>query len=318
MSYDQLAQHAKEIEDAAAEAEYEQKLRAANPPGVQNQHLNLPQPDRAEIQSKYHNAVQPLFEPFTRIPDPSSYDAAIEDVRAAMARLSHGEQGTSMTDPSSSSQMSANPRLHWIDQAEDTLQEWNGAAADNFKTKFLGRFGAVATNQFLILGILKGGLEADRSVWNHAQIDIDKIARQTKDALDNLHSCGKNEMTFLLSVATAVAAIGAMPFTGGVSVVVAAVGAAAAVGGAAQDATKLTGAGGTAEQVVQSMKTAIDKLTNEIRAEQDRIAKAADHYAGEVQQHKDGEKSPFVTPRPKLAGMEGDKLTSRMGMGTYG
>lgn len=317
MSYDQLAQHAQEIEAAAAEAEYQQKLRAANPPGVQNQHLDLPQPDRGEIERKYHNTVQPLFEPFTRMPDPSSYDTAIEDVRAAMAPLSHGKQGSSMTDPSSKQAMPANPRMHWIEDAGDSLQDWNGEAADTFKNNFLGRFGAVTTNHFLILGVLKGGLQADRAVWRRTQEDIDKVAHETMHALENLHSCGKNDWQFVLSVATAVGAIGAVPFTLGVSAVVAGVSAAAAVGGAATKATDLTGGGGTAEQVVQSMKSAIDKLTNEIRAERGRIAKAVDYYAGNVEQHQ-GDNSPFVTPRPDLAGMRDDKLTSRRGMGTYG
>lgn len=57
MSFDQLMQHAVDIEKSAAYAEYRQycNLSPRVPPIVGYE----------ELQAKYHNRVQPLFEPFT-------------------------------------------------------------------------------------------------------------------------------------------------------------------------------------------------------------------------------------------------------------
>lgn len=130
-----------------------------------------------------------------------------------------------------------------------------------------------------------------------------------------MNSCSKADLEFTLSVVSAVAAVGAIPFTAGASMTFAVVGAASAVGGAAQKGYEaVEGSGGSAEQVVSSMKDAIDKLTGHISEKEGQIAKALNGYAGEVNQQKSKEDSPFVSARPKLAGMEGTELTSSAGV----
>lgn len=267
-----------------------------------------------EIQAKYQNCAQPLFEPFTRIPDPGSYQGLIDELHGAMSCLSHGAH---MTDPITGKSIGANEDLRAIETAADDLNDWSGAAAHAFKANFLDPFPAVASNQFLVLGVMKGAVEADQEVWKKTQADIEKIANDTLDALDNVGSCGKSDLEFTLSVASAVAAIGAIPFTGGASVAFAAVGAASAVGGAVQKGYEsVKGNGASAEQVVSSMKTAIDELTKHIREQEGQIAKAMNGYAGEVNR-QNKESSPFVSARPKLAGMEGRVLTSGKGIGSH-
>ncbi|SDP74304.1 hypothetical protein SAMN04487905_10854 [Actinopolyspora xinjiangensis] len=190
-------------------------------------------------------------------------------------------------------------------------------AAHAFKANFLDPFPAVASNQFLVLGVMKGAVEADQEVWRSVREDISNIAEQTLQALDNVASCGKSDIEFTLSVAGAVAAVGAIPFTGGASVAFAAVGAASAVGGAVQkgyEAVKKSG--GSAEQVVNSMKETIDALTERVGEKQGEITKALNDYAGAVDRQNKAD-SPFVSARPKLAGMSGSVLTSDKGVGGH-
>ncbi|GAB2744396.1 hypothetical protein GCM10027174_17630 [Salinifilum aidingensis] len=301
MSSEQLVAQAKQIEQRAAEVEYQQMMQ-------RQADSKAPPPIRYEdIQQKYEGAAVPLFEPFTRIPDPSSYDAPIEDLAAAMEQLSSGE----MKDPIGDKPIPANPDLNRIDGAGDTLEGWTGEAADNFKKNFLDPFPSVSKNQFLLLGVLKGALEADQARWQNTDQDIRTLAQETLDGLDNVASCGKNELKFVFSVASAVAAIGAVPFSAGASAGIAAVGAAGAMGAAGMDAAKMTREGGSVEQVMRSMKDGIDKLTKETRESGSKVARALNGVPGEVQ----SDRSAFVSARPALAGMEGDAVTGRGGLG---
>ncbi|WP_019856203.1 hypothetical protein [Actinopolyspora mortivallis] len=302
MSFDQLMTKAEEIEHSAAEAEYRQLAQWGG------------RPDYGRIKEKYQNCARPVFEPFTGIPDPGDYQGIIDQLHGAMSCLSNGAH---MTDPITGNSIGANEDLRAIETAADDLNDWSGAAAHAFKANFLDPFPAVASNQFLILGVMKGAVEADQELWEKTRKDIGKIADDTLAALDNVGSCGKSDISFTLSVAGAVAAVGAIPFTGGASVAFAAVGAASAVGGAAQkgyEAVKKSG--GSAEQVVNSMKEAISEATTYIREEQGKITGALNGYAGEVSRQS-GENSSFVSARPKLAGMSGSVLTSGRGVGDH-
>ncbi|SFT92780.1 hypothetical protein SAMN04487904_113130 [Actinopolyspora lacussalsi subsp. righensis] len=302
MSFDELMSKAKEIEEGAVDAEYRQLAQYGG------------RPDYGRIKEKYQDCATPLFEPFTRIPDPGNYQGIIDQLHGAMSSLSNGAQ---MRDPISGDSIGANEDLRSIETAADDLNDWSGMAAHAFKANFLDPFPAIASNQFLVLGIMKGAVEADQEVWDKTRTDIVHIADQTLNALDNVASCSKSDLEFTLSVASAVAAIGAIPFTGGASVAFAAVGAASAVGGAAQKGVKAVKKnGGTAEQVINSMKEGIDELNEEIRKDQGEITKALNDYAGEVDRQNKAD-SPFVSARPKLAGMSGSVLTSDQGVGGH-
>ncbi|WP_438388773.1 hypothetical protein [Actinopolyspora saharensis] len=303
MSQADLMQKAKEIETKAAETEYRQLLSLPRAGAGIN---------KEDLEQKYQGRAQPLFEPFTRIPDPSAYDGPINDLHSAMGKLSHGAH---MNDPVSEDSIGANEDLKAIETAAGDLQGWSGEAAYAFKANFLDPFPAKASNQFIALGGMKGAMQAEQELWNKTQDDIANIAEKALTALDNVGSCGKSDFEFTLSVFSAVAAIGAIPFTGGASAVTfAAVGAASAVGGAAQKGYEAVKAsGGSAEQVVSSMEDAIGKLTEHISKERGRITKSLNDCAGAITQGK----SHFVSPRPKLAGMEGENLTSGMGVGGH-
>lgn len=88
-----------------------------------------------------------------------------------------------------------------------------------------------------------------------------------------------------------------------------------AAGTAAKAQEEITGGGGSPDQIVQAMENAINKLTGQIRDKQGEIAKTLNAYAGEVKENKSNPPTPYVSPRPKLAGMEGDGLTTSEGVG---
>lgn len=309
MSFDNLNKHAQDIEQNAAKAEYDQQVKAVSS-GGEGSGMAVAQIDYDKIKAKYHGKATKLFEPFTHIPDPRMYDAAIEKLHGAMQDLSHGQ----MSDPINDAVITANQKMSHIKTAGDKLESWSGAAADSFKTNFLDPFNDISTNHFLALGVMKGAVEAQQAMCKHAREDIDRLAHSVLDALDNVGGCSKEEWTFGLSIATAVAAIGAVPFTGGASAAAfAVVGATAAVGnsGVAGVSAAAKGGGGSPEQIINSMEGDINKITKEIKETEGKIAKALSGMNGEM----DKDKRAFVAPKPALAGMHGKELTGDEGLG---
>jgi len=314
MSFDELMSLAKGIEESAANAEHLQLTKAA----AQASQGGPAIVDLDELKKKYENCAQPHFEPFTNIPDPASYESTIDSLHDAMKKLA---QTSSLQDPISGESFPANRDLDLVSESSaDVLSDWTGQGADNFKTHFLDQFASVASNQFLLLGILKGATEADQEMWQKARNDIEKIAKDTQDALDNLGSKNKDDLEFGLSVVTAVVAIGSIPLSGGASAAaLPAVGAAASVADSAVKGKEAIDAkGGSAEQIVHSMQNAIKKLTHRIQEEQGKISKAMHAWGDEAEDAKGKEKSAYHTPRPKLAGMEGEELTGEKGLGDHG
>lgn len=317
MSDNDLMQTEKNIEDTAIEVEYNKKKLAADQPGYQGPGYKVEEPDKEYIERKYRNVVQQLLEPFTQMPDPKSYDAVIESIEYSMKYLSQGDGGSQeggTTDPSSKQTMTANTHFHWIEEAKQELNFWEGHAGRAFRRNFLGRFRDVATNQFLMLGVLKGCLEADKEVWEQAQLDIKKNADKTEHLLDNAEGWGKNATEFALSVAGAIGSIGSIGFTMGGSSPAAAIGAVGAVGNAITSAKKLEGGGATPDDIVESLKESVYELTEWIKTKQGRVAYTLKAYAGEIGDPDSTEKTDYVTPRPKLAKLDDDELVSDQGV----
>jgi hypothetical protein len=205
-----------------------------------------------------------------------------------------------------------NPHLDKMTTDGGYLQGWTGDAAMAFKANFVDTFKSIAGNQFTVLSILKGVLQAHRAMWLKARDDIDKIAENTKNALDNAGGCGKNQWSFDFSVLSAVGAVGGVVVavvTGGV-VPLAAIGALASVGSAG--VAGLTASGDSAEKIINSMKQAIDELTRHVQeVETQQIADKVRALTEAVQ----GNKDKLVSARPNLAGMNDRDLVGDRGMG---
>lgn len=294
-------QHARDITDKAvdlAAKEYAQKH--ATQSGAN--------PDRNAIRQHF-SFIEPMFEPFSRLPDPARYDPLIADLNAAMAKLNTG----SVNNTELSNDVSfVNPHLDKMTTDGGYLQGWTGDAAMAFKANFVDTFKSISGNQFTVLSILKGILQAHREMWLRARADIDKIAENTKNALDNAGGCGKNQWTFEFSVLSAVSAIGGVVVavaTGGV-VPLAAIGALASVGGAG--IAGLTASGDSVDTIINSMKQAVDELLKHIQeVETQQIAQKAQALTDAVNANKD----KIVAARPNLAGMNDRDLTGDSGMG---
>lgn len=219
MSWEQLMEHANEIQSKAV-------MHAVN------HHETDPEYARNGVDGYYQN-VPDLFRPFADMPDPARYQPMIDDLRTVLKGLSNGDNNGDPIDVKDT--YLANPAMTKIATAGDYLDDWTGTAALAFKQKFLDPFPAVARNQFILVAVLKAGLEAHQSMWHSARADIDNVAHTTIDALDNTGGWSdKNQWNFTFTVLASVAAVATVPLdaaTEGLTVplTVTAIGAAAQV-----------------------------------------------------------------------------------------
>lgn len=294
-------QHAKDITDKAVDLKWKELSGKGATAGAGN-------PDREPIRQSYA-FIGSMFEPFSRLPDPARYDPLIADLNAAMAKLNTGSVHTTQLTNDVSL---ANPHLDKMTTDGGYLQGWSGDAAMAFKANFIDSFKTVSGNQFSVLSTLKGILQAHREMWLKARDDIDKIAENTKNALDNAGGCGKNQWSFGFSVVSAVVAVGGVVVavaTGGIVPLVA-IGAAASAGSAG--VASLTASGDSVDTIINSMKQAVDELTRHIQeVENQQIAEKVRALTEAVRANKD----KIVAARPNLAGMNDLDLTGDSGMG---
>lgn len=268
--------------------------------------------DMAEIDGKYDD-IPELFSPFTWLPDPTSFDGAITGMENVQARLSAGAEDT--TDPASGSPVPANLVLDGMDTSSDYLARWTGVAAMAFKQNFVDTFESITTNQFLAASYVKGALEAEKSLWHAARANVDQIAEDTLTALEHMDDCGKNEWSMAFTVAGAVVAIAAIPFTGGASTLAfTAVGGALSIGGAAigntDDPPELPMAGESPEAVCDAMREALRELKSEISKAEQKVYDSMVDLNNILAVNR----SLFVAPRPDLADSGPGDIRDDMGV----
>jgi hypothetical protein len=302
MSFEQLMEHASQIKFLAtkhaldnneAEAEYA----------------------RNGVDGYYDQLIEPLFKPYSGVPDPGKYKPMIDDLSAVMHGLSSGRTNE---DPIDKDPYLANPTLDKMHTAGDILDDWTGEAATTFKEKFLDPFPSISTNQFILTSILKAALEAHQAMWQSTRDDIDKIAHATMDAFDN-KCCDKNTWNVSFTVLSSIGAVGAAILT------VATAGTAAplaltVIGAAAQVGATLPpdslsepprGGGETALQITNSMKAAIDQLDKVVEKAESEIT---NHITAITKLVNDN--GPyFVAARPALATLPKDHLDDDDGLG---
>ena len=118
-------------------------------------------------------------------------------------------------------------------------------------------------------------------------------------------------------MAAAVATVGGAVVATGPGATFAMVGAVTAAGGLVADAKPgAKGAvgitGDEIDDIIESMRNSVDILTTEIRETQKRIVDAVMKSASLVYEMED----KFVSARPALAGMSGERITTDDGLGT--
>jgi hypothetical protein len=302
VSFEQLMEHASEIKYLATKHALDH---------------NEAEPEYARngVDGYYEQLVEPLFKPFSQIPDPAGYQPMIDDLSTAMHGLSSGRTNE---DPIDKDPYLANPTLDKMHTASDYLEDWTGQAAMGFKQKFLDPFPSISTNQFILTSIMKAALEAHKAMWASTRNDIDKIAHATMDMFDN-KCCDPNKWNISFTVLASLGAVGAAILT------VATEGAAAplaleVIGAAAQVGATLPpdslsdppkGSGESALQITNTMKAAIDQLTKVVQKAESEITDRVQAITKLV----NGNSNYFVAARPALATIPKGKMTSDSGLG---
>ncbi|HEV8558277.1 MAG TPA: hypothetical protein VGR06_18040 [Actinophytocola sp.] len=301
MSFEQLMEHASEIRYLATKH------------AIEHNELD-PEYARNGVDGYYEQLIEPLFKPFSDVPDPAEYQPMINDLDTAMRGISNGLTN----DTVDKIPYLANPTLAKITTAGGYLAEWTGEAARTFKAKFIDPFPSFTTNQFILTLILKAALEAHQAMWASARKDIDGIAHATIDMFDN-KCCDKNTWNVSFTVLSSIGAVGAAILT------VATDGAAAplalqVIGAAAQVGATLPpdslseppkGGGSSALQITNTMKAAIDQLTRVVQKAESEIAKHVEDISNVVHGHT----AYFVAARPTLATLAKRDLTGERGLG---
>ena len=154
------------------------------------------------------------FRALTGFPEPD--DGPARQVRSVLDGLSTGD-GT------------ANPALHELSTG---LRNWTGAAAERFRTGFLQPWPAFVHNQYTVGVVLCSGLVAEQEIWARARQDADQIAEQGLAAVAACGDCTRTEWTVTFTVVASVAAVAAVPVTGGLSLAAGGIAALAQVAAA--------------------------------------------------------------------------------------
>lgn len=253
-----------------------------------------------------------IYQPFTNLPDPASFDPLVNELHQAMSSVSQGSSGQKNPLNNRDDVYFANPELAAMTTSGGYIDDWTGDAAESFKRTFIDPFPNTTTNQFIALACLKGTLEAYQALWQAARNDISHIAHSTLDAIDNAHGCSKNDWTMAFAVMTAIASVGSLGLAAaGAAAAFSAVGAASALGNVGKATMDVSGGGDKSADIANSMKAAIEKLEQSITQQEAKIDKAISGMTGFISGHR----HLFVAKRPALAGMHGGTLTSDKGMG---
>ncbi len=300
MSYEQLMQHAQEIEATAIKLSTGTGTVPSAQPG---------QPDYVAHQQKF--GVIAAFQPYTNIPQLGAFVPLIKvthDVKASLSR------GPDIKDPASNELIRANPALDTMKDVARALDDWSGNAADEFRRNFIDPFDSYVHNQFALACILEIELVALQALWKSVRTDIDSIAEQTLMALDHLNDCHSQEWSVSWTVAACLAAIAAIPATGGASLTLEFVSAAAWVTAASPPAAPNapTIGGSTVQGVISSMHSTIRMLGDRIDEQEQAISRVL--HQAILAAHADWR--PFVAARPALAAATAANVTSRQFLGT--
>jgi hypothetical protein len=305
MSFDQLMEHASDIQFQATKHALDNHETDPEyaPHGVDGYYANVPD----------------LFKPFSQMPDPAKYQPLINDLKSVLQGLSNGDDNGDPIDTKDT--YFANPTLTKMTTAGDYLDDWTGRAALAFKQKFIDPFPALSRNQFILVAVLKSALEAHQEMWANARKDIDNLAHDTGDALDNNNGgwCDANSWNVTFTVLSSVAAVGSVAldvgtFGAATPLTLTAVGAAAQVAAVTPPGpVQEKKSGHTAIQITNAMKSGMHTIVDQIHSVEAKISSALKTTNAVVTDHG----SYFVAARPALADTHGAAETGSTGLGDH-
>ena len=312
MSYEQLPQHAVEIERSAIEESLKQRGYMKDPSGNWRDGSSAEESVQVAVDvtvSRYQGVAE-MFTPFIGMPDPGKFEPMIKYLNAAMGTLSAGEQGE---DPVYKLEVTANLELQGMTTVGKALQDWRGSAATAFRQNFVEPFPAITRNQFALVATLKGAIDAEQALWKAARESVDDIAHKAQAALDVMGDCNPKDQTALLTVAASVFAVAAVVTTGGAAIALTVAGATAqAVGGIPrEDPEKVEFSGKTPDAIISQVQGALDKLVAQINTKERDVANAMSASSSFLA----GNRAKFVSARPSLADASAATITGPTGLG---
>ncbi|MEU4426101.1 hypothetical protein AB0F81_36235 [Actinoplanes sp. NPDC024001] len=316
MSYAELAQHAARIEQLAVQESLKQKGWADLGNGEIRAPSDLTALGAQQIvqitQQEFADTAE-MFMPFLHMPDPAALENICQVMRKAKFSLSRSPQGS--TDPVTKEQVHANPVMNLMDEVPVTLAPWHGFAAEEFKTRFLQPWPAVATNQFNLVATLAGALRAEQALWEECRKNVDDIAHKAINALEVMEECGTKTQVCLLTVASSVFAVAAALATAGTGAAVALTVAGAtaqALGGVPrEDDPKVEFDGQSPQDILRQVQAALTTLAEVVNRKEGEIAEAMRSSAASLAANR----SLFVSPRPVLADQSAAGVTTQNGLG---
>ncbi|MBX6354730.1 MAG: hypothetical protein IRZ05_02615 [Micromonosporaceae bacterium] len=317
MSFDQLMEHAYEIQQLAVE-KYMKRWRA-NQPGLYAPWEQVAGEAQARARIELEVADIPgLFAPFAVIPDPALYHRMIEAMDQAIGRLSPGTWQETGEQPSLTDGYDANSDLAVMSSTASWLAKWSGYAAREFKTKFIDPFPYILHNQARLARVVRDALDAQQAVCRKGRQDIDDMAHKVLNALHGMGTpAGGGDLSFVFTAVGAVLSFSASAASGAAAVGLTAVASAASI--AAQKSGGRPGASSLEnplevqyraldiESIMDALRAGVGNLKKIILEQEDAIASAMKASL----EHVRANRKDFVAPRPKLANATAATVGSR-------
>ena len=309
MSYEQLAQHAAQLQQSAIIMDMRQRGFGYDKGRFTDANLSDAEVRTAvDVTAARFAGVADMFTPFLRMPNPDAFDPLIDSLGHVATKLNSGQA----TLPYNGSGVLTNPELGRIDDVKALVKDWYGGAALNFKDNFLSKWYPITSNQFALVIALKGGIEAEMAMWKEARRNVDDLAHKAQAALDAMLDCNPKDVAFLLTVSGSIFAVGAAVATGGLGIGLTIVGEAVASAGAfpMKDAERVDFSGKNARAIVNGVQDALNKLARQIIDAENVIRDAMNNAMAVLSQNQDR----VIAPRPHLA----DATASTVRDGTVG
>jgi hypothetical protein len=197
--------------------------------------------------------------------------------------------------------------------AGDAIPEWQGVAADNFRTNYLSKFNTCVPNDYTLVAMLKATLEAHQATFQTAQHDVLNIATAAQYAMNQYgDSSSGSSVSMALTVVGAITAIITAPLGGEIvegvaAVVISAVGAGASIGAMATQSSPSTPpppnafSAQWAYQVIAKVQAAVTSLSTQIDINLVEISSALQQTLGTVSD-PGIVRDCFEAPGPDLSG----------------
>ena len=298
MSYEQLFEHAVQLERSAVIMDMRQ--RGFDYDKGENRFTDATFDEAtirqtADLTAARFAGVTDLFTPFMGMPDPQAFRALLDTVAKAAMKLNLGQASL----PHDSKDVFTNPELDKIDDVKDRVQDWTGDAGRHFRDEFLSPLPAITSNQFALVMALRGGIEAEAAMWREARKNVDEVAHQAQASLDAMLDCNPKSVTFALTVVGSIFSIGASVASGGLAVGLTIVGQAAATGAAVPMAEpeKVQFGGRNVSEIINGVQSALGKLKQQIITAESVIRDAMTNAMSVMSRNQD----KIIAPRPRLA-----------------